>query len=219
MRLVRIKLLKILENPYNPRDFEEPRERRALNKLISSIQQVGLLTPLTVHVLKDGNGYYGLIAGHRRRRALLELGWEWAWCYVLDKPMTFKEALPLILHDQDFTRPYTAQQKVAVALRGDTCGLQSAAWKMREYLAKHSPDWLKELVLQRKIGVSEAYEALRYCKGNEDVLRMLVEARIRGVFPRRHEMREWMKHHDLSEIDTLKLAIEEASENADTQNN
>lgn len=77
--LVRVRIRDIMENPYQPRtEFDET----ALNGLIVSIRENGLITPVTVR--KNQAGGYVLIAGERRIRALRALGRSWTDAVVLE---------------------------------------------------------------------------------------------------------------------------------------
>lgn len=59
---------KIVANPYQPRKEFDP---ISLNDLVNSIKEYGIIQPLIVSPLKDGN--YELIAGERRWRSAMEL--------------------------------------------------------------------------------------------------------------------------------------------------
>lgn len=73
-----IDVLKIHHNPYQPRkDFDE----KALEDLKKSIQQHGMIQPITVR--REINGYE-LIAGERRLRASIRAGLEKIPVFVLD---------------------------------------------------------------------------------------------------------------------------------------
>lgn len=62
--IVSIPVSQIQANPYQPRkDFDD----EALNELAQSIRQQGIITPITVRHMPDGN--YQLISGERRLRA------------------------------------------------------------------------------------------------------------------------------------------------------
>ncbi|MBE5791286.1 MAG: ParB/RepB/Spo0J family partition protein [Clostridiales bacterium] len=77
--LGRIRIREIQDNPYQPRtEFDEG----ALNGLISSIRENGLITPVTVR--RNPSGGYILIAGERRIRALKALGRNWADAVILE---------------------------------------------------------------------------------------------------------------------------------------
>ena len=89
--LKRIRILDIQENPYQPRtEFDEG----ALNGLISSIRENGLITPVTVRRAKE-NGYI-LIAGERRIRALKALGRNWADAVILEADEIESRTISLI---------------------------------------------------------------------------------------------------------------------------
>ncbi|HUC41515.1 MAG TPA: ParB/RepB/Spo0J family partition protein [Gemmatimonadales bacterium] len=70
--LVELPIQAIKPNPFQPRQTVDP---AALEELVSSIKQVGLLQPVVVRRANGGGGYE-LIAGERRLRACQQLGWE-----------------------------------------------------------------------------------------------------------------------------------------------
>lgn len=77
-RVIQVAPEEILPNPHQPRtEFEEVE----ILSLAESIQQNGLLQPLSVRKLPDG---YELIAGERRLRAAKELGLPTVPCIVFD---------------------------------------------------------------------------------------------------------------------------------------
>jgi len=72
--LVELPIKDIRPNPFQPRQDVDP---AALEELVSSIKQVGLLQPIVVRRANgDGVAGYELIAGERRLRACQQLGWE-----------------------------------------------------------------------------------------------------------------------------------------------
>src|SRR6266699_2570254 len=68
--LVELPIKDIKPNPFQPRQTVDP---AALEELVSSIKQAGLLQPV---VVRRANGGYELIAGERRLRACQQLGWQ-----------------------------------------------------------------------------------------------------------------------------------------------
>jgi ParB family chromosome partitioning protein len=70
--LVELPIKDIKANPFQPRQTVDP---AALEELVSSIKQAGLLQPVVVR-RAPANGGYELIAGERRLRACQQLGWE-----------------------------------------------------------------------------------------------------------------------------------------------
>ena len=71
--LVELPIKDIKPNPFQPRQTVDP---AALDELVSSIKQVGLLQPVVVRRANGGGAGYELIAGERRLRACQQLGWE-----------------------------------------------------------------------------------------------------------------------------------------------
>lgn len=101
MELRKIALSKVLDNALNPRDFTQPHQRKALNRLIESIRQYGLIE-LPILYKKKTSHFYGILSGHRRIRACKELGWdeiEFVWTKDRGLPavMTDEEALKYII--------------------------------------------------------------------------------------------------------------------------
>ena len=85
---IKIKNLKVFEN--NPFIF---REDAAFELLIESIANLGVLTPIIVRSLDDGN--YEIISGHRRTEACRRLGIETIPCIV--KELTRDEATVILV--------------------------------------------------------------------------------------------------------------------------
>ena len=76
-RVADLELEAIRPNPYQPRkDFDE----EALNELAASVAQLGIIQPLTVRSL--GEGQYELISGERRLRASRRAGLKRVPAYV-----------------------------------------------------------------------------------------------------------------------------------------
>ena len=72
--LVELPIKDIRPNPFQPRQDVDP---AALEELVSSIKQAGLLQPVVVRRANGAGGSaYELIAGERRLRACQQLGWE-----------------------------------------------------------------------------------------------------------------------------------------------
>ena len=85
---IKIENLKSFEN--NPFIF---REDIAFDLLIESIANLGVLTPIIVRSLDDGN--YEIISGHRRAEACNRLGIETIPCIV--KELTKDEAIVILV--------------------------------------------------------------------------------------------------------------------------
>src|SRR6266496_3898097 len=71
--LVELPIKDIRPNPFQPRKTVDP---TALEELVSSIKQAGLLQPIVVRRANGGATGFELIAGERRLRACQQLGWE-----------------------------------------------------------------------------------------------------------------------------------------------
>ena len=85
---IKIENLKAFEN--NPFIF---REDTAFEMLIDSISNLGVLTPIIVRSIEDGN--YEIISGHRRAEACRKLGIETIPCIV--KELTKDEATVILV--------------------------------------------------------------------------------------------------------------------------
>lgn len=82
-KLEMVELGKIEENPMNNREMS----KEEIENLKESISEVGLLHPLVVY--QDEPDHYILISGHKRFRALKELGkssMSQVQCTIVDKP-------------------------------------------------------------------------------------------------------------------------------------
>ncbi len=89
--ITRIDLDKIRPNPLQPRaDFDQ----QALDELKASIQQKGIIQPVTVRPVEDG--FYELISGERRIRASSEIGLTTVPAYIIEVK-TNQEMLELAL--------------------------------------------------------------------------------------------------------------------------
>ena len=89
--LERVRIRDIMDNPYQPRrEFDED----ALNGLIQSIRENGLICPVTLRKAEDGG--YRLIAGERRLRALKALGKNWTDAVILEADETESRMISLV---------------------------------------------------------------------------------------------------------------------------
>lgn len=71
----------IRRNPFQPRKDFDPQQ---LKELQESLSTSGLLQPITVRPSPEGSEFYELIAGERRLRAAIELGWTTIAAVVKD---------------------------------------------------------------------------------------------------------------------------------------
>lgn len=97
-RVILIELNNIHRNPAQPRiHFAEEQ----LQSLAQSIQENGLLQPLTVR--KNEHGNYELISGERRMRACELLGYQQVECIVMERTEKESAVLALIenIHRED----------------------------------------------------------------------------------------------------------------------
>jgi len=81
----------IVPNPYQPRqDFEE----EAMSQLVRSIEQLGIIQPLTIRALE--NGRFEVIAGERRLRAARRAGLRTVPAYVREADMEVMLEMALV---------------------------------------------------------------------------------------------------------------------------
>lgn len=84
-----VSIERVRANPFQPRSsFAD----ETLDELTESIRQNGLLQPLVVRPVEDG---YEIVAGERRWRALMRLGWETA--PIVSRDLTDEQMLVLAL--------------------------------------------------------------------------------------------------------------------------
>ncbi len=76
-----IPIQNIRRNPFQPRKDFDPQQ---LKELQESLSTSGLLQPITVRPSPEGSQVYELIAGERRLRAAIELGWTTIAAVVKD---------------------------------------------------------------------------------------------------------------------------------------
>src|SRR5260370_41546911 len=86
--LVELPIKDVRPNPFQPRRTVDP---AALEELVSSIKQAGLLQPIVVRKAAGGNGAFELIAGERRLRGLQPPGWG---------------RLPAVQHGAEYCTPH-----------------------------------------------------------------------------------------------------------------
>jgi ParB family chromosome partitioning protein len=77
-KLVDIEIALLRANPYQPRFTFDP---QALEELKASINEKGIIQPITVRKVND---YYELVAGERRLRAVAELGLKKIPSYIIN---------------------------------------------------------------------------------------------------------------------------------------
>ena len=108
-RLYKIELSKIHDFPNHPYHVKDD---EAMNELVSSIQQSGLISPIMVR--KTGDDSYELIAGHRRKRAFELAGIEKIPCRVFE--MSHDEAV-IAMVDSNLQRDEILPSEKAFAYR------------------------------------------------------------------------------------------------------
>lgn len=115
-----------------------------IRELAASIDKNGLLNPITVE--KTADGFYEVVAGHRRFQAVKLLNEPFVECSVLEDGLNEKERLMLQLQENTCRRDMSAFEYVelfdGLHRKGMTqeriaalCG-KSQAWVSQQYMAK-----------------------------------------------------------------------------------
>ena len=172
MQIVEIPLDKLLDNEGNFFKVEDVQE------LASDIEMRGLENPLTVCEAGDGN--YRIVAGHRRRKALEQIGKTSAPCFVKAYADADSEEVALIQSNLT-ARELTYYEKMLAVVRleealrrmkengvelhgrlrdhlAEKSGESASAVHRMTYIYKHLSHKLLEGLRQEKINESIAYE-------------------------------------------------------------
>ena len=172
MQIVEIPLAKLLDNEGNFFKVEDVQE------LADDIEMRGLENPLTVCVAENGN--YRIVAGHRRRKALEQLGKSSAPCFVKAYADADSEEVALIQSNLT-ARELTYYEKMLAVVRleealrrmkengvelhgrlrdhlAEKSGESASAVHRMTYIYKHLSPELLEGLRQEKINESIAYE-------------------------------------------------------------
>lgn len=172
MQIVEIPLDKLLDNEGNFFKVEDVQE------LADDIAMRGLENPLTV--CEAENGYYRIVAGHRRRKALEQIGKTSAPCFVKSYADADSEEVALIQSNLT-ARELTYYEKMLAVVRleealrrmkengvelpgrlrdhlAEKSGESASAVHRMTYIYKHLSPELMEGLRQEKINESVAYE-------------------------------------------------------------
>ena len=172
MQIVEIPLAKLLDNEGNFFKVEDVQE------LADDIEMRGLENPLTV--CEAENGCYRIVAGHRRRKALEQIGKTSAPCFVKAYADADSEEVALIQSNLT-ARELTYYEKMLAVVRleealrrmkengvelpgrlrdhlAEKSGESASAVHRMTYIYKHLSPELMEGLRQEKINESIAYE-------------------------------------------------------------
>lgn len=172
MQIVEIPLDKLLDNEGNFFKVEDVQE------LADDIEMRGLENPLTV--CEAENGYYRIVAGHRRRKALEQIGKTSAPCIIKSYADADSEEVALIQSNLT-ARELTYYEKMLAVVRleealrrmkengtelpgrlrdhlAEKSGESASAVHRMTYIYKHLSPELMEGLRQEKINESIAYE-------------------------------------------------------------
>ena len=121
-------------HPYKVQDNDE------MNRLIESIQEQGVLTPLIVRPLEDTTAEYEVISGHRRLRAAQKAGLKEvpAYIHAVDRDEAAIQLVDSNLHRENILpseKAYAFKLKMeALNHQGRTSGQVGQKWS-REYVS------------------------------------------------------------------------------------
>ena len=121
-------------HPYKVQDNDE------MNRLIESIQEQGVLTPLIVRPLEDTTAEYEVISGHRRLRAAQKAGLKEvpAFIHAVDRDEAAIQLVDSNLHRENILpseKAYAFKLKMeALNHQGRTSGQVGQKWS-REYVS------------------------------------------------------------------------------------
>lgn len=121
-------------HPYKVQDNDE------MNRLIESIQEQGVLTPLIVRPLEDTESEYEVISGHRRLRAAQKAGLKEvpAFIHAVDRDEAAIQLVDSNLHRENILpseKAYAFKLKMeALNHQGRTSGQVGQKWS-REYVS------------------------------------------------------------------------------------
>ena len=121
-------------HPYKVQDNDE------MNRLIESIQEQGVLTPLIVRPLEDTAAEYEVISGHRRLRAAQKAGLKEvpAFIHAVDRDEAVIQLVDSNLHRENILpseKAYAFKLKMdALNHQGRTSGQLGQKWS-REYVS------------------------------------------------------------------------------------
>jgi len=121
-------------HPYKVQDNDE------MNRLIESIQEQGILTPLIVRPLEDTAAEYEVISGHRRLRAAQKAGLKEvpAFIHAVDRDEAAIQLVDSNLHRENILpseKAYAFKLKMeALDHRGKSCG--QVGHKSRDFVSE-----------------------------------------------------------------------------------
>ncbi|MCQ2914049.1 MAG: ParB/RepB/Spo0J family partition protein [Alphaproteobacteria bacterium] len=175
-----LELSKLQPSPWQPRHvFDE----EAINDLVESIKNRGILQPLLVRELKDEKGKYEIIGGERRWRASQKAGLTEV--PVIIKDFTDQEALEVALVEnlqrQDLNALEEAEgyHRLMNEFKNTQESLAKAVGKSRSHVANtmrllQLPDSVKELLETGKLTGGHA-RALLNAKNPEDLAKIVID--------------------------------------------
>ncbi len=144
-QVVLLPIERIKPNPYQPRTSFDPDE---LTLLAASIEENGLLQPITVTVGQNG---WQLVAGHRRLLACQQLGWQHVPAIVKELPPQSPAVLALVenIHRSGLN---CFEEALAIAAMLQTHGLtQQQVAKLLGYSQPSIANKLRLLRLQPSV--------------------------------------------------------------------
>jgi ParB/RepB/Spo0J family partition protein len=112
----------------------EPAAAPNLDRLVTSLQEVGLLNPIWVRP-RPGEGRYQVITGARRLQAAAQLGWQEITARLVPEDTPDFFCLLVYLFDNAFTRGFNLREQASLAARLlEHCDRETVAAKYLPYL-------------------------------------------------------------------------------------
>jgi len=200
--LARVRIREIQFNPYQPRTaFDE----RAIEELAQSIQENGLISPVTVK--RAGENGYVLIAGERRLRALKKLGRNWVDAIIMEADEAEMRVLSLIENIQREQLNFFEEARAMRELLRSTGATQEA---LSRKLGRNPSTIANRLRLLR---LSEPVREVILSKGlTERHARALL--RLEGEADRQLQLAECAAEKELN-VRQLEALVDEAMKNTE----
>ena len=164
------KLHEFRDHPYQVLDNEE------MNSLIESVQQQGIMTPLSVRPLEGTTDEYEIISGHRRFRAAQKAGLAEVPAFI--RPVSRDEAAIMVV-DSNLHREHILPSEKAFAYKMKADALKHQGQRNDLTSEQLAPKLSTELIAEQE-GISKdtVKRYIRLTKLIPDILKMVDEQRI-----------------------------------------
>jgi ParB/RepB/Spo0J family partition protein len=199
-----IEISKIKTDPDQPRKHFD---KEGIKALAESIKKDGLLQPITVTPLEDGD--YRLVIGERRLRACKLLGWKIIKCLIIKDKETFILSLVENIHREDLSPIEEAEayrKLLDSGLTQEELGkrIGKSQSQIAQKLALHNlPPLAQEMLKRKEISEGHGRQLLKFGKMLDDF-----------IFPDRKDgkdflMQTWIEFSQILSVSKLKSDLEE----------